>query len=79
MFSCFSSSLLLAALYVLKMYHVQLDLFPSSGEGGKTPTLLGPLERASLNHWKLEANPVSKTLYFLVFRILDDGQSPETQ
>jgi hypothetical protein len=29
-----------------------LDLFPSSGEGGeKIPTQLGPLERANLNHW----------------------------
>jgi hypothetical protein len=29
----------------------KLDLFPSSGEGrGKTPTLLGPLETANLNH-----------------------------
>jgi hypothetical protein len=28
----------------------KLDLFPSSGEG-KKPILLGPLERASLNHW----------------------------
>jgi hypothetical protein len=28
----------------------KLDLFPSSGEGGKkTPTQLGPLERANLN------------------------------
>jgi hypothetical protein len=27
----------------------KLDLFPSSGEGEKTPTLLGPLERANLN------------------------------
>jgi hypothetical protein len=25
------------------------DLFPSSG-GGKTPTQVGPLERANLNH-----------------------------
>jgi hypothetical protein len=24
---------------------------PSSGEGKKTPTLLGPLRRANLNHW----------------------------
>jgi hypothetical protein len=24
-----------------------LDLFPSSGEAGETPTLLGPLERTS--------------------------------
>jgi hypothetical protein len=29
----------------------KLDLFPSSGDGKKTPTLLGPLERADLNHW----------------------------
>jgi hypothetical protein len=29
-----------------------LDLFPSAGEGAReTPTLLGPLERANLNHW----------------------------
>jgi hypothetical protein len=28
----------------------KLDLFLSSGEG-ETPTLLGPLERANLNHW----------------------------
>jgi hypothetical protein len=27
-----------------------LDLFPSSGEVGETPTLLGPLERANHNH-----------------------------
>jgi hypothetical protein len=29
----------------------KLDLFPSSGEGWKTPTQLGSLERANLNHW----------------------------
>jgi hypothetical protein len=29
----------------------KLDLFPSSGVGGKTPTQLGPLDRDSLNHW----------------------------
>jgi hypothetical protein len=29
----------------------KLDPFPSSGEGTETPTLLGPLERANLNHW----------------------------
>jgi hypothetical protein len=28
-----------------------LDLFPSSGEGGETPTQLGPLQIANLNHW----------------------------
>jgi hypothetical protein len=26
-------------------------VFPSSGEGRETPTLLGPLEMAKLNHW----------------------------
>jgi hypothetical protein len=40
----------------------------SSGEGEKTPTLLGPLE----------AEPVSETLCFLVSRIPDNGQSPKT-
>jgi hypothetical protein len=29
----------------------KLDLFPSSGDRKETPTLLGPLERANLNHW----------------------------
>jgi hypothetical protein len=29
----------------------KLDLFPSSGGRGKTPNLLGALERANLNHW----------------------------
>jgi hypothetical protein len=29
----------------------KLVLFPPSGEGRKKPTLLGPLERANLNHW----------------------------
>jgi hypothetical protein len=38
----------------------KLDLFPSSGEGQKTPTLLGPLEKANFN---------------LVFKIPEEGQS----
>jgi hypothetical protein len=29
----------------------KLDIFPSSGEGRKTLTLLGSLERANLNRW----------------------------
>jgi hypothetical protein len=29
----------------------KLGLFPSSGNGTETPTLLGPSERANLNHW----------------------------
>jgi hypothetical protein len=28
-------------------------LFPSSGEGIETPTLLGPLQRANLNNWNI--------------------------
>jgi hypothetical protein len=32
----------------------KLGPFPSSGEGRKTPTLLGPLERVNLNHWTSE-------------------------
>jgi hypothetical protein len=28
-------------------------MFPSSGEGKKEPTLLGPLERPNLYHWRL--------------------------
>jgi hypothetical protein len=28
-----------------------LNMFPSSGEGKESPTLLDPLERANLNHW----------------------------
>jgi hypothetical protein len=32
----------------------KLDLFPFSGEGRKTPTLLGPLETATLNHWVID-------------------------
>jgi hypothetical protein len=31
----------------------KLDLFPSSGEGKEAHTILGPLERANLNHWTL--------------------------
>jgi hypothetical protein len=71
--------------------------FMSSGEGGKTPTQLGPLEWANLNDWtglplskgpnwvgifpppphlRMETDPVSETLCFLVSRIPDDGQSP---
>jgi hypothetical protein len=41
-------------------------MFPSLGDGKETPTLLGPLERANLNH-------------SLVFRIPGDGQGPKPQ
>jgi hypothetical protein len=29
----------------------ELDVFPSSSQGRETPTLLGPVERANLDHW----------------------------
>jgi hypothetical protein len=29
----------------------KLDLFPNAREGRQTPTLLGPLESAKLDHW----------------------------
>jgi hypothetical protein len=32
----------------------KLDLFPFSGEGRETHTLLGPLESANLHHWTLD-------------------------
>jgi hypothetical protein len=54
-----------------------LDLFPSSGKKKVTPTLLGLLERVSLNHWtylEIETIPVSETS--CLKKTLDDGQSP---
>jgi hypothetical protein len=58
----------------------KLDLFPSSGEGGKATTQLGPLETANLNQWlRTETDPVPKTSSFLFSRIPDDGKSPKTQ
>jgi hypothetical protein len=43
----------------------KLDLFPSSGAGKIKPILLGPLERASPNHWmRTETDPVSETSCF---------------
>jgi hypothetical protein len=37
----------------------KMDLFPSSNEGMETPSLLGPLERANLNHWT-QGNELSR-------------------
>jgi hypothetical protein len=50
-------------------------LFPFTGYGRETPTLLGPLERGNRNHWTsdlteyVSSSPHRKT----EFRILDDG------
>jgi hypothetical protein len=66
-------------------------VFSSSGEGRETPTAFGPLvsEVSSFwgtqhitrlpSHFMTETDPVSGTLCFVVIRIPDDGQSPETQ
>jgi hypothetical protein len=53
---------------------------PQVGGGGKIPTVLGPLERANLNHWtaRPDTDPVSETLCFIVSTIPDDRQSPKT-
>jgi hypothetical protein len=58
----------------------ELDLFPSSGEGMETATLLGPLERTNLTQLKIETAPVSETLYFLVilgFRKMAKVKKPD--
>jgi hypothetical protein len=55
-------------------------LLPQVRGGRETSTLLGSLEKPNLNHWTdPETDPVSETLCFFVFRISDDGLSPETQ
>jgi hypothetical protein len=36
----------------------KLDLFQFSDEERKTPTQLGPLGRANLNHWTTPVNPL---------------------
>jgi hypothetical protein len=64
----------------------KLYLYPYSGKKEVAPTLLGPLETASLNHWALSKGPnrvgstsfyletetdtVSETLCFLRFQVL---------
>jgi hypothetical protein len=40
-------------LYIVPTFR-KLDLLPSSGEG-EGEHLLGPLDRANLNHWTTEA------------------------
>jgi hypothetical protein len=46
----------------------KLDLFPPSGERRETPTLLGPSERANLNHWK--------NICFIMFIIFNKSRRP---
>jgi hypothetical protein len=43
-----------------------MDPFLSSVEGGgETPTQLGPLESANLNHWMSVLGPVTEVSYYL--------------
>jgi hypothetical protein len=43
---------------------------PQVKVGEKTPTQLGPLERANLNHLRTETDPVSETSCFLEYRMM---------
>jgi hypothetical protein len=56
----------------------KLDLFLSSGVlGGKTPTQLGPLDRANLNHWTLKERYIlgPYRLYKQILKGSDNGVS----
>jgi hypothetical protein len=44
----------------------KMDLFPFSGKMMGAPTLLDPLERASLNHWTLDDGQSPEKLFFQV-------------
>jgi hypothetical protein len=48
---CGSGLCPLSVIKKLEQMFRKLDLFLSSGEGRKIPTVLGPLQRANLNHW----------------------------
>jgi hypothetical protein len=52
----------------------KLDLFPSSGRGGRTPSQLGPLERANLNHWNTGRWTKSKNL--VILSVIHHRQNP---
>jgi hypothetical protein len=41
--------------------------------GQDKPTQLGPLERASLNHWTSDRSNLRNVVVFFVFHIQDDG------
>jgi hypothetical protein len=71
---------------ILNMTFRKLDLFPSPGEKVEVPTLLGPLERANINHWnhlppphlRMETDTFPKRCVFLYleFRTMDKVQKP---
>jgi hypothetical protein len=79
-------------VFSLKTTFQKLALLPSSGKKergeGMAPTLWGPLERVSLDHWttlsplfylKTEAKPASETLFFLKKKTFDDGYRTKTR
>jgi hypothetical protein len=58
-------------LFLKKTTFRKLNLFPSSGKLMAAPTLLGPLEGASLNHWAQFAKSC-------LLGTLDDGNVQKT-
>jgi hypothetical protein len=80
------------------VFHIRtigkLDMFRLSGKGRETPILLGPLDRANLNHWTQWTQhsrcllphfrgrkhiKFPKSCVFYFFRIPGNEENPETQ
>jgi hypothetical protein len=63
----------------------KLDLFPSSGEGGREDILSWVPQKELISitgpviQLRMETDPVLETLCFLFSRIPDNGKSPKTQ
>jgi hypothetical protein len=65
---CFLLCLSCGVLKLETPMFLKLDLLLSSGKEGKTPTLLGPLERANLNHWTVPVRVrVTRTLRLAIY------------
>jgi hypothetical protein len=61
----------------------KLDLFPSSGKIMAVPTLLGPFERANLNHWtrpdtRLAASSFRNVVFLRKHWTMDKVQKPDS-
>jgi hypothetical protein len=55
----------------------KLDLFPSTGQEGKTPSQLGPLERANLNHWTFQnTGRWTKSINLVILSVIHHRQNP---
>jgi hypothetical protein len=62
------------------MVYTILSIIRYSGTRQHNVSETGPNRvGVSPSHLRTETDPVSETLYFLVSRIPDDGQSPKTQ